>query len=1433
MGLSFFLFTGCPDPTVIPKTETPPPADVPGKAEVLLDDYIAMIGGEAPAGASRGLNPAIQGISTEVVKEKISEKITTMNLTDSDDLGVLLPLFVETTQETYSTVEENQYVIDGIKTITEVSTKLVTIYKVKEYYVKDGVYTTLTKRVIKNLKNTKLTSQEIVEVTGNTVGTVVSNIDTTLVKPADMGDTLQELTKGASEAVIEAASKELAVGEDKLQLIQNAVSVSASSAVKSINNIQGFEVQEDLKNSFYGRAAAGATEAVKFIQSSEGLGNAAVTTMVESITAEVVKEVVNLDTGSRKEILLSMTEQTSKVAASINEEIAADTTKAILTKTISQVQESSGSDPLYDDAFFNQVFINGTEVLNYGNVTLDEVQFEELKTAVATTTQQELTVDYTAFANKKPIPDITLVTQELLQIGNLTSIEFSGAGSTDPDNSDGGLTYTWSLEYNGTKTVLSDTTPEITLPMPEGEGNYILYLTLEDHFLDGTEGKSVTISYPFYIHPEELADQGVIHLEAAKTAMKEGLWNKAYTELDQAVIADPENQEALLWWSLLTMGNVIVDPAVQEVMTNLGMVDYPNNLEEFIQGQFMDPVQTTAEPDASMAEQDPLDNSKVYINIIPEELSSTKLPRVTIPTEIKDKFSTGSGELVNSQEYMMAILYNFQKNYPDGFNPLVDALVTASEGLNEVTRKVNDLDKSSSIGLTYDMMFDTPYSPVESVWPSDEANQPMTMYIGKGEFLYAAAGVEFFQTILYMLQSVSLEIDLQSYWDLFNPIDGTAWIFDSQTGEIVKTKDTFSLSEVANPFMGSFLQSRDTAADSMDQAKMHFIGTMSNLKEASAIISRRDTTSKFYLSQRYMAPYWETVLKGNDVLQILLDKAIESATYSDRPIYVPTHIQTMTDLLSMDSLSAWPSEGDNINLFPLFDSSSPLLSLENFVQMRTQTEPQFYVKTDTGYTPISTPEKYAVALATGETFYIHFPNVTKGILNTEFFNQRLSNYAKVEGMGNELVGHSLYPAGTAFEYIDKGFTLSAESTGSIWEAFWNNAIVDFDNTYNTYYSAPSGLTIAQKIFLNTDSKTLEFQPTGDNKIAQYQMSITKRIFDPVDLEWYSAADPVATKSFTQRGSAFDSVSLSLEEPLMEEENVTYNLKVILVDTEDNFYHFSNTLRTPEVSELFTHPRIMKSGETYTIELQNPRTDRVYKMRTGTMEEIGFTDGVATYTQPADLTYSNLRFYSYDTQGDPAPFYSWTDSNSYTPSINVTESGSYFDLYLDWNDNKPMITEEINIPEGSSYHWVIKDDQGSEVNSGTGRDFTMPEVVAHYSLRMDLIDDATGDTLYYDTYSLTPTSVARYHIKQAIPYSVSTGDTITVSLNIPGTDSHIGSSWEIETWDGDGYSTTTVSNSNTLTLVFQDNQPLWNDEIQIQFHNSALGINTYTYVYINN
>lgn len=495
---------------------------------------------------------------------------------------------------------------------------------------------------------------------------------------------------------------------------------------------------------------------------------------------------------------------------------------------------------------------------------------------------------------------------------------------------------------------------------------------------------------------------------SANLLLDEGKLDEALDEYQKVIDSGEASEEAIFWWTSLKISSLAVDSNILEIATKLGLSTYPKTMNDAYMNDSFIPTNGNIMP--------AIENSSMFT-----------------------QFDSDNNNVSSS---MLALLYNLQKNYPDGFDGLIDSAISASEKLDDILNVLTKISDDASLDLKYSMFNDDTFDPTLENWPVsvEGSTTPAVVTVGKAEVYLMCSTIELLRSILLMLQSVDYSADLDGYWSIFNPLNGNFYTFDLD-GTPTGIKEDFDYSKIPNPLNSGFLQQSDDAIAVLAESRTHFANVFKNIKASSILISNRTESSNFFLSPANASislEDWNSVIQYHSLLETTADKIIDSIE-NNKIIYIP-ELEGMTedDLKSYSDPAKWPTSGIGINLGKLF--SKPLFALDNMFDLETNGDLKLYQKTGTTYS-------LATSYNEAGDYRIKIKDITfNGLLNqniTDIIPQSIVNTEDISGndiyltINTKLAGHKFTPKGSNFTYNGATFT----SAGSIFTGF----IIDLDS----------------------------------------------------------------------------------------------------------------------------------------------------------------------------------------------------------------------------------------------------------------------------------------------------------------------------------------------------------------------------------------------------
>lgn len=542
----------------------------------------------------------------------------------------------------------------------------------------------------------------------------------------------------------------------------------------------------------------------------------------------------------------------------------------------------------------------------------------------------------------------------------------------------------------------------------------ILDLTDEEITEAGTTAEDI-VKEDTLLPAEEYEEAGLVFL-------KDNLFNKALEKFQKAVNTGAASPQGKLWWSMLTLASISVDKNVLDVVDNLGIENYPTTLNGLV-GIEDDMIEKV------------LTDTDTYIDDTDTEITENYYESVFKHVKNQELFIKADNSYLPEAQ-ILAVLYNIQKNYPDGLNSIADSVNDALSEIDNVVKVLLTISDDASLSYTYKMFNNSDFVAGKNSWPTKTDNNsnitPMDITVGKAEIYSIVSGLELTRSMFLMAQSVSLSGDLGSYWDIFNLLDGTLYTFKDE--KILGISESFDWSTVKNPLTDGFLYTRNDANTILAEAKVRFTNSFKYIKLSSEMIVTRDKNSQFFLSpanEHITSEVWGNVKSIQSIGAVVADKVINSLDNSS-VVYFPdfSTIKSLDDALIYADVTTWPTSGYGINFGTLF--SKPLFALDSLLDIADNGEIVFYVYDGTTYSVATT--------FVDETYYIKFKDTTfNGLLSgfnsliPEEINVQADNsiFIKLLSEMNVMVGSSLMTAGTKFTIDGKEYVSTGTFFGSL------------------------------------------------------------------------------------------------------------------------------------------------------------------------------------------------------------------------------------------------------------------------------------------------------------------------------------------------------------------------------------------------------------------
>ncbi|MFW5745799.1 MAG: pre-peptidase C-terminal domain-containing protein, partial [Spirochaetota bacterium] len=253
------------------------------------------------------------------------------------------------------------------------------------------------------------------------------------------------------------------------------------------------------------------------------------------------------------------------------------------------------------------------------------------------------------------------------------------------------------------------------------------------------------------------------YVDEALTALDEERYNDALSEFTNALLVDgaeddPEYGVAFAGYNALYLMTGLTHPDVVAVARdNLGLADYPNDMDELLTGSWLQNVVETSDYQ--------------YL-----------APRITGQSDLD-----GDG-VVDGYERSIAMMEYFvthNAGFADVANP---ALAVLESRLDNALQQIDAMGPDQLMTFTWNMVYDDldeivsyfHYSDGTAgyAWPVDAHGNPIDVVIGKADLRLLAAMGQMLKVFIHQGQVYDLNLTqalLQDYYDDYNPEDGTAW----------------------------------------------------------------------------------------------------------------------------------------------------------------------------------------------------------------------------------------------------------------------------------------------------------------------------------------------------------------------------------------------------------------------------------------------------------------------------------------------------------------------------------------------------------------------------------------------------------------------------------------------------------------------------------
>lgn len=715
---------------------------------------------------------------------------------------------------------------------------------------------------------------------------------------------------------------------------------------------------------------------------SDSISDTAIIEMVSDISSEMVSIIV--DCGLTVDDVQSVTEVTVAALVEVIDEvelpdaevinavaeIALEASTAVVEIegiTAAIIESTMASVPAAAVESFDTSTLTTTDVTE-----LDTIKAELIDAAVDSVMEAALEVDTTEFA-EFVITDFAAAVADDLTTDLETFEEFADIASSLEDEilesivdtviEDGGLSET---DLETALGDIGDALAEAGVIEDTSEFDDAITTVENEQALEEL-GDTDTLT------AAQLVEQGETFLQNGGFAEAYEMFSEAKTKADAA--SEELDDSAKIWWSMLTLANMIVSDEVQGIYDDMGIIERPTTITEVLS----DDINIFVEEEVVDTWYDEFDNEYTETDYI------TVFPAIRNESEIAEDMGEDSDRMMVQ---LIAMLYNLQEAHPTGMNSVIDSLIAATDAIDDVITMLETIEDTASISYEYSFFEDEPYSE-DSEWPGElvgdaTTETPMVVNVGKAEVHAIVAVLELVRTVAKAGQSIDMSIDLAGYWTDFNPIDGAAYVYstDETTGETVfeGLDENYDWSMLSNPLEEGMMMARETATDYLTESKTYFLSALNSVKSAQTLLAARTTTDDFFISpsnaQFFDTDTWDEITGIAELVVTYVDLVIDSAT-NDTFIYIPTD-DTM--LMEPDTWSDVEADGYiGVNFYSIFEE--PLLALDSFIAFDGG-EPMIFVASDTATTGFALAETLApegtateVVMSMDTVYYIKIMDV--------------------------------------------------------------------------------------------------------------------------------------------------------------------------------------------------------------------------------------------------------------------------------------------------------------------------------------------------------------------------------------------------------------------------------------------------------------------------
>lgn len=972
----------------------------------------------------------------------------------------------------------------------------------------DDLLSYITEDLLSNIDSLGLSNDDIGDVSGNIIGTIVATLDVEVEgRTLTTSVSVSTAVKSVVEAGVRTIALNASISVETKKSVMGTVTKKAVEAVQKVDNV-------DDKNDLVGGVARQAVATSIEVATSQSIEVSSVIKVVtEGAAAGAIDSIVHsVEQSSALSIIVKQSAKEAISNENIGESEKADIITDVASSVTSTVVENTMSSSEQADALLISVVALEevkVEVENTTYIADSETVAQAIQISVEETTAVTISYDNTAvqaaaaLAAKRetnaPV-QVSVVVEpdsEAPYVINEDTDLYITATITDADATDL-YTAKWT---EATGSVVIDTpNADAIHVVPAYPGTYTFTLTvtelwnetLTDSDITNTEVVEIEVTVNQVGDPLDNAALSVEAVERGKLKIESLQFEGALSDFETAINLDETNEEAKIWWSFLNIATIVVDPAIQQVAEDMGIIGYPETVADVLSNEWMTQSVYNGGYYESIYDEFGNYDGEYYVPYAP-----VMLPRVKVPMEYYNSalshYDDPNGIQLDLVEYVFAVLHNLTINNPNGLNSFMDNILsTAANRFISSAEMLNTVSDTAGITFTKDML---PNSENANFWPKRDkldadgkqilvdgvpVQEDADYTIGKAEVTAYGSTLELISSIIKIFQATSLDFNAKEVFDLLNPINGKAYTFytNDRSEPSFRPNIEFDWASVQSPLSLGVLQARQDAAVILSGAKTSFVNAMNGYRHAITLLEQRtaDADDSFFLGanswDNSVAKAWMSdVLPYVTVGKNMLTKVVESAN-EGKTLFLA---QDMTNIASdsavrtkYENIENWPNAVDftsetnqvfGVNVNVLFEKA--LLDVSNFFELDADGEPVWYkMSSDTdgalnGATRVTgTPEELAYMkenLSGFCTYYNRLPDATFGGLiatgdDSKAYKDLINGYAQMLiTMMNNYVEN---PSEAYVTQTDEGLSVYAKITG------------EYTPMYAPYLSlAPAGTAI--------------------------------------------------------------------------------------------------------------------------------------------------------------------------------------------------------------------------------------------------------------------------------------------------------------------------------------------------------------------------------------